>query len=278
MANENTKMEMIRKGNILKEYTQTHFLTVSPLPAIEKVMFSIVKQGTKGKEEFLFFMDMEDFRLLCNDLNSATGKNKLKESMEHQYPDAFTYTGGTEGSRRLNIGGGKKGIRVQLQEKKGDAWDGNMVVVSYKSLRSMKFYFEIIMGLVPVSGYYGKLRDVFWNGYEEREKYRQNHSAEDGTVPEQETGKQTAGQDTPPQEQQASVYTVQTKGAVKKNGNTFYCPVTDSKNDYNLCFTPESLPAMGGKWEMFQERAADGVKIRISARIKGNRMEFVGIA
>lgn len=274
MASENTKKEMLRNGNILKEYTQTHFLSVSPLPLMEKVLFSIVKQGTKGKDEKLFFMDLEEFRLLCTDLVEPSGQRKLKESMEHQYPDAYKYVSGKDGSRRLNLGGGEKGIRIQIQEKKENAWDSRMVVVSYKSLLSMKFYFELVMGLIPVSRYYRQLQDVFWEEYEQREKKRSRN-----TEAAQKDGPQSAPQETQDAPgQDLKTVTVQTKGAVKKSGNTFFCPVTDSEKEFNLCFTPEHLPAMGDKWQKFQEKAADGVKIRINASINGNRMEFVSIA
>lgn len=295
-----TEKEVLASGAVLKEYTQTDFLSVSPAPAIGRVKFSIVKQGTAGKEHSDFYLDMEAFRLLCSDLCSATGIKKLHESADHQYPDAFKMTSGTDGSKHLNIGGGKKGIRVQIQVKKGEKWDNRMVIVPFDALRSMKFRNDLVMGLIPTQegSYYRSLYDAFWAGEEQRAKYYRSSYDEshDGDYrpqeqKQEETPKESKPVETPKAEPQAqaqeqkketpeaAVYTVQTLGAVKRSGNTYYCPVKDkaSGNKYNLCFTAQYLPNMGDKWEMFQEKAADGVSIRIRANIVNNKMQFVGI-
>ncbi|MGN0414492.1 MAG: hypothetical protein ACI4FX_03260 [Agathobacter sp.] len=271
-----TEREVLASGAVLKEYTQTDFLTVSPAPAIGKVKFSIVKQGTAGKDHADFYLGMEAFRLLLADLCSAAGIKKLHESADHQYPDAYKLTSGTDGSKHLNLGGGRKGVRIQIQEKpKGQEGKYRMVTIPFDALRSCKFRFDLVMGLIPTQegSYYRSLYDAFWAGEEQREKYYRSSYDEshDGAYRPQEQKKE----ETP----ETAVYTVQTLGAVKRSGNTYYCPVKDkaSGNKYNLCFTDQYLPNMGDKWTMFQEKAADGVSIRIRANIINNKMQFVGI-
>ena len=293
-----TEKEVLASGAVLKEYTQTDFLSVSPAPAIGRVKFSIVKQGTAGKDHADFYLGMEAFRLLIGDLCSAAGIKKLNESADHQYPDAFKMTSGTDGSKHLNIGGGRKGVRIQIQVKEGEKWNNRMVIVPFDALRSCKFRFELVMGLIPTQegSYYRSLYDAFWDGEEQRAKYYRSSYDEAGDgdyrpQKQEETPKESKPVEAPKaeskaQEQkkeeetpEAAVYTVQTLGAVKRSGNTFYCPVKEKKsgNKYNLCFTAQYLPNMGDKWEMFQEKAADGVSIRIRANIVNNKMQFVGI-
>ena len=333
MANEEkkryTEKDIFSSGAILKEYTQTDFISVSPAPGIGKVKFSIVKQGTNGKDHADFYLGMEAFRLLCNDLNSASGYKKLAESVNEQYPNAFKFTSGTKGTKHLNIGGGQKGIRIQIQVKSGEKWDNRLVIVPYDALRSMKFRYELVMGLIPTQegSYYRSLYDAFWASEAQRATYYGNSYDEAGdgdynpasetsssesskaptdsskqAQPVQRTSKETnTGNNKPvekPQEPETpkaaepapeskaeeypgtAIYTVQTLGAVKRSGNTYYCPVkdTDTGNKYNLCFTAEYLANMGDKWEKFQEKAADGVAIKIRGAIVDNKMKFIEIA
>lgn len=318
-----TEREVLASGAVLKEYTQTDFIAVSPAPAIGRVKFSIVKQGTNGKDHADFYLGMEAFRLLCIDLCSTSGIKKLNESADHQYPDAYKMTSGTDGSKHLNIGGGKKGIRIQIQAKKGEKWDNRLVIVPFDSIRSMRFRFELVMGLIPTQegSYYRSLYDAFWAGEEQRAKYYRSSydEAGDGDYrPDQETA--PTGNDTPapaaqkeqakpvqesPKQEKANnkpaeetkpvgtkpadkenkgepevlIYTVQTLGPVKRSGNTYYCPVkiAGTETTYNLCFVADYLPNMGDKWEMFQEKAADGVKIRIRGQIVDGKMKFIDI-
>lgn len=314
-----TERDLLESGAILKEYTQTDFITVSPAPAIGKVQFSIVKQGTKGKDCSNFYLDTEKFRLLCQDLCSISGAKKLSENLDHPYPDVYKYIAGTEGSKHLNIGGGRKGIRIQIQEKRGGAWDNRMVTVPYNTLQSMKFRFELVMGLIPATHYYKSLIDAYWRGAEQRDKYYRKAYNESGdgeyqpkveppTVanptstkadmhlknPEPAIADEPAGKvsvkstnttsnaidGTHEKKPEVLIYTVQTLGAVKRSGNTYYCPVKDTatENQYNLCFTAKYLSAMGDNWQKFQESSANGVKIRIHGAIQNKNMQFIDIA
>lgn len=329
-----TTKKKLEDGAILKEYTQTDFLTVSPAPSIDMVKWQIVKQGTKGKDAVSFYMNTEKFRILCDELTSKEGRAKIAASIEHQYPDAYKFTTGTNGSKHLNIGGGKKGIRVQIQiQKKEGKPDNRMVVISYESIKIMAFLFDVVMGLIPTTHYYASLADTFWKGYQSREKYFSSYNPEEdgeykeeseqpadnkaakptaeslaepaqkeskpATTPEKskkdvpdKPASEKANSDKPapvtPAETTTSStpaiaeYLMMTLGPVKRQGSVFYCVAKDTATEkkYSLCFTQEHLSAMGDNWESFQEKAPNGVKIKINATLsteQKNRMDFVSL-
>lgn len=328
-----TTKKKLEDGAILKEYTQTDFLTVSPAPSIDMVKWQIVKQGTKGKDSVSFYMNTERFRILCDELTSKEGRSKIAASINHQYPDVYKYTAGSNGSKHLNIGGGKKGIRVQIQiQKKNGKPDNRMVVISYESIKIMAFLFDVVMGLIPTTHYYASLADAFWKGYQDREKYFSSYNPEeDGEYKEEseqpadnKAAKPTAESSTessPKESKPAATpekpkkatpdkpasekadankpasenpsenkdssstpaiaeYTMMTLGPVKRQGTVSYCVAKDTATNkkYSFCFTADH--PMGDNWESFQERAANGVKIKINAVIsteQKNRMDFVSL-
>lgn len=318
-----TTKKKLEDGAILKEYTQTDFLTVSLAPSIDKVKWEIVKQDTKGKDAVRFYMATERFRILCDELTSKEGRAKIAASIEHPYPDAYKFTTGKNGSKHLNIGGGKKGIRVQIQiQKKEGKPDNRMVVISYESIKIMAFLFNVVMGLIPTTHYYASLADAFWKGYQDREKYFSSYNPEeDGEYKEEseqpadnnaakptaesstESTPKEAVPDKPVSEKANSdkpapatpaetkttsstpataEYLMMTLGPVKRQGSVFYCVAKDTATEkkYSLCFTQEHLSAMGDNWESFQEKAPNGVKIKINATLsteQKNRMDFVSL-
>lgn len=323
-----TTKKKLEDGAILKEYTQTDFLTVSPAPSIDMVKWQIVKQGTKGKDAVSFYMNTEKFRILCDELTSKEGRAKIAASIEHQYPDAYMFTTGANGSKHLNIGGGRKGIRIQIFNPKKD---GKQVVISYESVKIMAFLFQVVMGLIPVTRYYESLADGFWKGYKDREKYFSSYNPEeDGEYKEEseqttdnKAAKPTAESSTEPAQEKPAApekpneavpdkpasekansnkpapvtpaetkttssapataeYLMMTLGPVKRQGSVFYCVAKDTATEkkYSLCFTQEHLSAMGDNWESFQEKAPNGVKIKINATLsteQKNRMDFVSL-
>lgn len=326
-----TTKKKLEDGAILKEYTQTDFLTVSPAPSIDMVKWQIVKQGTKGKDSVSFYMNTERFRILCDELTSKEGRSKIAASINHQYPDVYKYTAGSNGSKHLNIGGGKKGIRVQIQiQKKNGKPDNRMVVISYESIKIMAFLFDVVMGLIPTTHYYASLADAFWKGYQDREKYFSSYNPEEdgeykeeseqpadnkaekptaesftNSAPKENTPATTSESkksdtDKPASEKSdknkpvseiptgnsssntaaVAEYTMMTLGPVKRQGGISYCVAKDvaTNKKYSLCFSADH--PMGDNWESFQERAANGVKIKINAVISAaqkNRMDFVSL-
>lgn len=254
-----TEKDLLSSGSILKEYTQEDFISVVPAPAIGRVKFSIIKQGTSGKEHNDFYMDMEKFRLLTQDLCSASGIKKLSESADHQYPDAFKFTTGTDGSKHLNIGGGRKGVRIQIQEKSGDKWNNKMVTIPHDSLRSMKFRFELVMGLVPVSHYYMSLVDAFWEGMNQRNKFFSSYDeSQDGNCTSEEIDKRTntlseSSKNSNPAEEKKknkpSIEVISFGFLMDDNSNGFYLYARKKTDDslIQIHIPEESIRQMGQK-------------------------------
>lgn len=308
MANEKTyetTRTKLEGGAILKEYASNDFLTVSPAPSIDRVKWQIVTKGTGGKDALSFYMKLETFRELADELTSAEGRKKIAASIDHQYPDAFKYVTGKDGNQTLAVGGGQKGIRVQIQigKGKGKGYDRKMVVISYESIKIMAFLFKVVMGLIPTSYYYASLADAFWKGYKDREKYFSSYNPEEDEYEEEhseqpsektEAAKPTAevpstpkpasksapkpAPETPVPEEPASAsdkpanaqteYLMLTLGPVKRQGSIFYCVAKDTATEkkYSLCFGQDKITEMGTeKWKSFQEKSPDGVKIKINA-------------
>lgn len=191
MAEHKTIHETIKSGAIMQSYGSKYLVTVSPAPSICKVKWSIVELNTGGKVFSNFFMDMELMRQLCDDIESGKASKKLAADMESQYPSAYKYVTGENGCKRLNIGGGQKGIRVQIQEKKGEAWDNKMSVISPTDFLQMKFLFQLTMGLILTQkdSYYRNLYEEFWEGEEKRTEYfkKAYSEKEDSISSEKET-------------------------------------------------------------------------------------------
>ena len=159
--------DMLNKGAILYEYGSKTFISVYPYPMIHKVKISIVDLNTSGKNFLDYYMDMEKFRLLCDDIDSKRMAAKLAKD-EGPYPKAYEYVTGTNGSKKLNIGNGKKGVLIQLQEYKNNNWVHKYCVVSVDALKTMSFLFKLVMGLTPVTQgtyYYGLIK-MFYKGVE----------------------------------------------------------------------------------------------------------------
>lgn len=286
MANEKTyetTRTKLEGGAILKEYASNDFLTVSPAPSIDRVKWQIVTKGTGGKDALNFYMKLETFRELADELTSAEGRKKIAASIDHQYPDAFKYVTGKDGNQTLAVGGGQKGIRVQIQigKGKGKGYDRKMVVISYESIKIMAFLFKVVMGLIPTSYYYASLADAFWKGYKDREKYFSSYNPEEDEYEEEHSeqpSEKTASASDKPANAQTE-YLMLTLGPVKRQGSIFYCVAKDTATEkkYSLCFEQDKITEMGTeKWKSFQEKSPDGVKIKINAVVtEKNRMDFM---
>lgn len=169
MENRKTKIDELREGNIITSYGGQNFLTVSPVPDICSCKFSIVEKGSAGKKHTDFYLDMDKMRRLVEEINDGPAYKKLQDDAKNQYPSAYKYTTGENGCKHLNIGGGMKGIRVQVSDTSAKV--NQMVVVPWTDIQDMAFYFNLVMGEKVTSRYYSKLADAFWEGVIERQKY-----------------------------------------------------------------------------------------------------------
>lgn len=188
--------EQYRNGAVCVSYGSTHFVSVNPIPTIDKCRFSIVRLGTSGKDHLDFYLDIQDMRQLCEEFigDASAAKRKIQADMKNQFPSAYSYITGQNGSLILNIGAGEKGCRIQIRDKSNNIQ--KMTVVPFKDLKEMAFGFYLIMGLIPVTknSYYGKLYDAFWNGSEERDKYYDSSSESGSDTQQANQGSQSTNQ------------------------------------------------------------------------------------
>ncbi len=158
-----TTLEMFENGSILTVYGSKNLVSVSPAFAIDRVKVSIVELGTGGKNYTDVFLTCEEMRLFCEEIDRGIAFKKISEDTG-DFPSAYEWRKGKNGSKCLKIGGGKKGVRVQTHDKK-------MTVVQYSDLRTLSFNYKLISGLIMVNnGYYKTLVDAFYSKQEEREK------------------------------------------------------------------------------------------------------------
>lgn len=170
-----TIIDQLEGGSILQSYGSKYLVSVNPAPSIHKVRWSIVELNTGGKVYSNFFMSMEQMRQLCDEIEKGYASKKLTADKDSQYPGAYKYVTGENGSKKLNIGGGQKGIRVQIQENVDGKWDNKMSVIPIADFVQMKFLFFLTMGLTlsKTGSYYSSLYDAFWKGEADRAKLHQ---------------------------------------------------------------------------------------------------------
>ena len=149
-------LEMIREGSILKEYNiKKNFVNVTPAPTIGKVKISIVALNSGGKDFVDFYLDIDEFRQFCKEIDNGVAQKRIMED-NSPYPSAYKWTAGTNGCRHFNVGKGRAGVVLQVQNTAKK--QSKMVAVTPHSLKKMAFLFRLLMGLVPVTPktYYSK--------------------------------------------------------------------------------------------------------------------------
>lgn len=167
-----TMKDILRNGSLMVCYGQKYLCNVAPAFNIHKVRWSIVELETGGQKHWDFYMSLDDFRRLCEDIDSDNARKKFLQDIDKAIPNAYQFVAGDNGSKHLNLGGGKKGVRVNISiQNEGYA----NTVVQYTALKDMSFYFKLVSGLIPVSRYYGELVDAFWEGDSERNSYYQQN-------------------------------------------------------------------------------------------------------
>lgn len=214
--------EQYRNGAVCVSYGSTHFVSVNPVPTIDKCRFSIVKLGTSGKDHLDFYLDIQDMRQLCEEFigDASAAIRKIQADMKNQFPSAYSYITGQNGSLILNIGAGEKGCRIQIRDKTKNVQ--KMTVVPFKNLKEMAFGFYLVMGLIPVmkNSYYGKLYDAFWNGSEERDKYYDSSSESGNDTQQASQGSQMTSQQSRYQQDGRSLQPVNQQSRYQQDGRS----------------------------------------------------------
>lgn len=148
--------EMILDGCIAAFYTtKGYFLKVRPCFAIDKVAFSFTKKGTAGKDTDSVYMDIADFDQFCDDILSGSMAKKVAEDKAN-YPSAFEYKTGKNGSKVLNFGSGSITPYVFQGRNTATTFNAFVGVADWQDIKNMaklwkrvsKTYYEEITYLL----------------------------------------------------------------------------------------------------------------------------------
>ena len=184
-----TKKELFAEGCIGEAYGKETFLKVVVAPSIDKVKFTIVKMNTQGKDHVDFYLDIDDMRKFANDVASGVADKKFAADANEQYPKAYQFITGENGSKRMNIGGGMKGIRFNIKTPEGI----KNAIVPTEVLRTICYDFRVVVGLIPVTQgtYYHSLIAAFYNGEKQRaNSFRDYNAKTDGAYSGEEPSAQ----------------------------------------------------------------------------------------
>lgn len=168
-----TELEMAKEGEFLREYGKNHFIVASEALSIGRVKWNMVPIGKAGQGDIMFYMTTEQMLSLCTEILNGTFAKKVAAD-QGSYPSAYQYMTGEDGSLRLNIGGGKVGCRVQMQNNKANPRVNYVMAVSAESLTIMARKYMLNTGLMPIApgSYYASVIAAFEAGRDQRKSFR----------------------------------------------------------------------------------------------------------
>ena len=168
-----TEMEMAKNGEFLREYGKQYFIVASEAFDIGRVKWNMVPIGKGGKDGIVFYLTTEQMLSLCTEILNGIFAKKLAADTAN-YPSAYRFVTGEDGCLHLNIGGGKVGCRIQMQDASSKT--NYMMAVSTEAVITMARKYMINSGYTPVnnSAYYGQIVSAFEQGRKNRVKYRKS--------------------------------------------------------------------------------------------------------
>lgn len=276
-----TKAELLKnEGQLIRVFGSKTLFAVSPVPEIDRVKFSVVELNTKGKDFIDIYLTTEEFRQFCMDIDKGIAKKKIDED-KGSYPTAYQWVRGENGSKKLIIGGGMKGVRVQAS----DASDKNnarkkQAVIQFADLYELSFMFKLVYGLIPVQAdsYYEFLFKSFVDNVGKRRGNSAAYNeAQDEAMPEHEPVSEPAAD---PMEPVYEVITTVSSGAIQDAKGLKGVPVTikETGEKTSLVFTSEQAATL--KWfPTYEKRVSAGeTEMTVKAYRKGKYFYFVEIA
>lgn len=132
--------KMLQGGCLLECYTLNNwFVKVQPVFRIDKVKIAFVEKGKKGSG-FDIYVDTMKFNRLCKDIQSRVLERKIEADTTSDYPTAWVYKTGENGSLEVAIGKGRKGILFQgrvISKEESKRKTAIVPVASYEDLAIM---------------------------------------------------------------------------------------------------------------------------------------------
>jgi len=176
--NKESKLRtLLKEGCIAAFYTEKgYFVKIKLALSIDKVGFSFVKKGEKGAG-FDIYVDTDKFDLLCDDIRNGNFYKKIVEDTKSDYPEAWKYTTGDNGSKYIAIGKGQKGIVIQGKDNntKKNAF---VMVGSYEDLKCMAKWYARCS-----KSYYDGLVNICLEAIDKNSRYFKNND-DSGNIPQ----------------------------------------------------------------------------------------------
>jgi hypothetical protein len=174
-----TEIEMARDGEFLRKYGTQHFIVVSEALSIGRVKWEMVPKGKNGKGGLTFYMTTEQVLGICKEINNGTFAKKIAADTG-AYPGAYKYATGDDASLHLNIGGGKVGCRIQMQDSKKKL--NYTMALSMDDMTRMAQKYMLNTGMIAVAqnSYYASVIAAFEEGRNKRAKFRKPDAQELG--------------------------------------------------------------------------------------------------
>lgn len=302
-----TELEMARSGEFMREYGTKYFIAVSEALNIGRVKVEMVPIGSSGQNGIAFYLTTEKMQNLCAEILDGTFAKKLAADTGG-YPTAYQYVTGDDGSLRLNIGSGKAGPCVQMQNSKHNL--RYIMGVSRDALTTMARKYMLCSGLTPVmvGTYYSNVVRAFELGRSEREQYRKPTNEELGDVidasivaaqSEPATNDKTSNKEDAKEKKQATENTAsEAKNKPKKDENAtevrnyvlkvkgvkttkkgFYAfdSVDENGNAVSLLFRKEDANSISW-FSKFENAAANGTELKFSGEKKNSHILYKGPA
>ena len=154
--------DMLKGGAICQVFGSKTLVSVNPAFEIDRVRISIVTIGTGGKDHNDIYLSAEEFRQFCEEIENGVAVKKFAAD-DTSKPRAYSWTKGDNGSKRLVIGKGLKGILVQSSIQVDGNWTNRQGIVQFSDLKAMAFMFRLVSGQIPLmeGSYYKKLYDAY---------------------------------------------------------------------------------------------------------------------
>ena len=179
-----TEIEMAGEGEFLREYGKQYFVVVSEALSIGRVKWNMVPIGKSGQGDITFYLTTEQMLDLCSEILSGRFATNVKND-NGQFPQAYSYMTGADGSLHLAIGGGNAGTRVQMRNTKATPKALNYTMgVSMKAWVMMARKYMLCTGMTTVvpGSYYESVIKAFEAGRAGRAKFRKPTAEELGDV------------------------------------------------------------------------------------------------
>lgn len=286
-----TKAEFAKnEGQLIKVYGSNTLFAVAPVPHIDRVKFSIVELNSKGKDFIDIYLTTEEMRQFMAEVDSGVAQQKINADTG-KYPSAYQWVRGENGCKRLIIGGGMKGIRIQASDNSNkEARRMKQAIIQVSDLMELSFMFKLAYGMIPVQSgsYYEQLFLAFTEAMSRKYGSSSFTEADEQVVammaetPAETPAEAPKAEPVAPEapKEEYDIITAVSRGALQEAQGLKAVPIVvqETGESTNLLFTDEQ--AAGIKWfDAYAKKIAnETATLVVKANRKGRYYYFVDTA